>query len=228
MVYKVVFDVRTPIITNTPIHFDALLSAVHPAMHNGYGLTRRSGAESVVTAPLPIDSVKINDTWMWCCSTADYADAKPYTDKITKRKDGVDYFYIDGRQTPRTGPGRDRCDTVYGVSCSAVSFLASTADVKELNRICQRVNNIGGLRKMGYGEVTQYRIDETNLRWEDCVICGGVAIRNIPAEMLENNCLNRVCTKDPYWLPANLHYGVQSGEKAKLKPEVWLNAYRSR
>ena len=81
MVYKVVFDVRTPIITNTPIHFDALLSAVHPAMHNGYGLTRRSGAESVVTAPLPIDSVKINDTWMWCCSTADYADAKPYTDK---------------------------------------------------------------------------------------------------------------------------------------------------
>ena len=54
MVYKVVFDVRTPIITNTPIHFDALLSAVHPAMHNGYGLTRRSGAESVVTALLLI------------------------------------------------------------------------------------------------------------------------------------------------------------------------------
>ena len=92
MVYKVVFDVRTPIITNTPIHFDALLSAVHPAMHNGYGLTRRSGAESVVTAPLPIDSVKINDTWMWCCSTADYADANHTPIKLRSAKTALTIF----------------------------------------------------------------------------------------------------------------------------------------
>ena len=67
MVYQITFFVKTPIITNSQIHLDALLSAIHPAMHNKEIITRNSPLNHVTDAPLPIDSAKIGNTWVWCC-----------------------------------------------------------------------------------------------------------------------------------------------------------------
>lgn len=226
MVYKITFEVKTPIITDTPIHLDGLLSAVHPAMHGTEIITRNSTIAQMKDAPLPIDSAKIGNVWVWCCTAANYSDdAVPYQDHITKRKVACDYFYIESRQTPRTGPGRDRCDTVYGVSCSTASFLASTKDRKEIERICRRVKNIGGLRKMGYGEVTRFEVEETLYSWRDCLEQEGIAVRNLPSEMLETPCNMRVPVKHPYWHPDHYIPGAFAGYDVKLKSEVWLNAY---
>lgn len=226
MVYCITFYMQTPIITTTQIHLDAVLSAVHPAMHGKEIITKQSVRESITIAPLPIDSAKIERDWVWCCTAADYSsDAKPYYEKITKRKDGMDYWYINSRQTPRTGAGRDRCDAIYGVLCSAVNFWASTTNEKELSRICNRVKNIGGMRKMGYGAVTGFEIAKTELNWKECLVQKSVVMRNLPCAMVQEECQNRVYTHHPYWIPCNLNYGVEAGGRATLKSEVWLNAY---
>ena len=154
MIARVRFSVAAPIITTAPIHLDALLTAVHPAMHNSGAVPTRGGSSKELKhAPLRMDKAIVDDIWVWCCTAADYVDASPYHDHICKRKDGIDYFYVDRQQTPRTGPGRDRMDTVYGVLCSSVQFWASMFDssIYEFERICKRVHSIGGLRKMGYG-----------------------------------------------------------------------------
>nr|DAI46085.1 MAG TPA: Cas system-associated RAMP superfamily protein [Caudoviricetes sp.] len=226
MVYCVKFRVKSPVIVSTPIHFDAILSAVHPAMHNLNTVVRRSQAEDVVDAPLPIDSAKIADTWVFCCSSADYSNARPYCTKFTKRKDGLDYCYIKSRQTPRSGPGRDRCDTIYGVLCSSVDFFVSCGSVNELSRLCRRVHGIGGLRKMGFGEVTEFEIIErTDLQWQDCLVRDGVAVRNLPVEMIVGQATRLVATKHPYWLADHLRPGVEEGDAAELREEVYLNEY---
>lgn len=226
MIYRITYRVKTPIITVSPIHLDALLSAVHPAMHNIKAITRRSSRYEVITAPLPIDSARLGRDWVWCCTTADYSDdAIPYSDKITKRKTGIDYFYINGRQTPRTGTGRDRCDTIYGVVCSNVSFLASSSDKRELARICGRVKSIGALRRMGYGEVTEMEIEETNLSWKDCLVRDYRAMRAIPKNMLTHCKTQRVVVHPPYWLHERVE-GVLPGDFAELRKDVTLSANR--
>lgn len=225
MVYRVRFKIKSPVIVSTPIHFDAVLSAIHPAMHNINTVNRRCNAESVIDAPLPVDSAKLGDCWVYCCSSADYEDAKSYQTKITKRKDGADYFYIKGRQTPRSGTGRDRCDTVYGVVCSAVCFLVSTSELGELRRLCKRVHAIGGLRKMGFGEVTDFEIIECpGCDWRKCLVANGRAVRNLPGALVKHPTV-RVPTKHPYWLADHLEPGVAEGDIAELKDEVFLNEH---
>lgn len=226
MVYEITFCVRTPVITSTPIHFDALLISVHPAMHNRPQLTRRSPVQDIVEPHIPVDSAKYGSVWVFCCSSADYSDdARPYQTKFTKRKDPADYFYIRSTQTPRTGPGRDRCDTIYGVVCSSVRFLASSHDEKELNRICRRVHNIGAMRKMGFGEVSEYQIQPCpDLDWRRCLIDRGRAVRNLPAQLLQSKCERNIIFRPPYWVTCQMQPGAAAGDAAELRKGVWLNA----
>lgn len=230
MVYKVTFAIATPIITTTEIHFDSILSAVHPAMHNINAVTRRSKKDEIITAPLPIDSAKIGRDWVWCCTTGDYGDnATTYTTKMTKRKDGMDYHYLNAKQTPRTGAGRDRCDTIYGVVCDSISFFVSVSsdkNRKELERICRRIKNIGGLRKEGYGAVKTMYVEETEMSWENCLVKDGVAERNLPESFVQEECSKKIAVTPPYWLNDNLVRGVEAGERAVLKNEVFLNENR--
>lgn len=229
MIYKITFQVKTPIIVTAPLHFDALLAAVHPAMHNLNAINRRSDADDVTQAPLAIDSAKIGDTWVYCCTAADYSDdARPFTSKITKRKDGIDYYYLVKKQAPRTGTGRDRCDTIYGVVCSSISFWASTRYPTLLAKLCKRVKNIGTLRKMGYGEVTGFEITpDESLTWQGCLIRYGRAVRNLPAEMVCNySKLSQVVVRPPYYVAALRRSGIAEGTEAELVEEVWFNEYK--
>lgn len=227
MVYEIRFYVSAPVITTTQIHLDGILSAVHPAMHNLSGITRQSARSEVKTAPLPIDSAKIGSKWVFCCTASDFDDsAKVFTDKFNKRKDAIDYHYITRRLTPRSGPGRDRLETCYGVLCEYVRFYASTTDLREMERICKRVSSIGNLRKMGYGRVSNFEITEAEMEWRDCLVRFGVAMRNLPACMTVGGNLSRIPVQAPYWLPDNMEPGVIEGEKCCLADGVWLNEYK--
>lgn len=227
MVYRVRYYVDTPVIVNAPIHLDGVLAAVHPAMHNLGGINRFSGRNNVITAPLPLDSAKIDKTWVWCATAADYAPgATAFTDKFDKRKDALDYHYISRRQTPRTGPGRDRMETVYGVACEYVQFWASSANLGALRRICARVKHIGNLRKMGYGNVHEMQITESERIWKECLILNGIAVRNLPGQLIETGeKIVEVQTVSPYWLPDNLIPGCREGDRCALKAGVYLNEY---
>lgn len=227
MVYEIRFYVSAPVITTTQIHLDGILSAVHPAMHNLSWITRQSARSEVKTAPLPIDSAKIGSKWVFCCTASDFDDsAKVFTDKFNKRKDAIDYHYITRRLTPRSGPGRDRLETCYGVLCEYVRFYASTTDLREMERICKRVRSIGNLRKMGYGSVSCIEINKTELSWKECLVLNGIAMRNMPACMVDEGFISRIPVQSPYWLSDNIEHGVMAGEKCFLADGVWLNEYK--
>lgn len=227
MVYEVRFYVSTPVITTAQIHLDGILSAVHPAMHNLNGITRQSARRELTAAPIPVDSAKIDGSWVFCCTASDFDDsAKVFTDKFNKRKDAIDYHYINRRLTPRSGPGRDRLETCYGVICEFVRFYASTSDLQELTRICKRVRSIGNLRKMGYGAVSSFCVAETELQWSDCLVQSGVSMRNLPARMAIDGHISRIPVRAPYWLPDNMEPGIMAGEKCRLADGVWLNEYK--
>lgn len=227
MVFQLIFKVRTPIIVDGPMHLDALLAAVHPAAHNQeIFLTRRSAAEDVHQIPLEIDRAWMpGGMWVCCCSTADYSDdAKPFSTKLATAKKPQDYFYLNAMQTPRTGPGRDRLDTVYGVACSSVSFLVSARKASKLDRLAKRVKNIGGLRKAGYGEVVEYELlERPDLDWRDCLVSkDGFALRNMPAEMVESDEITSVVVRAPYWVSSMAVPGVTEGASIRLRSEVEL------
>lgn len=225
MVYEVRYYVETPIITSSPIHFDALLAAVHPAMHQLDAIDRFSGSESVVTAPLPIDSAKIGDTWVWCATAGDYAPgAAAYTGRYFKVKTAEDYHYLRARQPMATGPGRNKQETASGVSCAYVRFWASSAEAAELARICRRVRSIGSLRGMGYGNVVKMQISETDRTWQSCLIHDGLSVRNLPEEMVDSpDQPVQIQSTPPYWLPCNLAPGYRIGTQCALKADVQLN-----
>lgn len=224
MVYEARIYVKSPIILTEAIHFDALLSSVHPAMHNlGTHLTRHSNSKEVRHAPLPIDSAKCENTWVWCATISDFDNtATFFNDKFNKRKDHIDYMYLKKRYTPGTGPARDKMETAYGVLCKYVKFYYSTTDNKEVERILKRVRNLGALRKMGYGEVSGFETQETNKSWQECLVKDGEAQRNLPEEIADGD-YTKICVHPPYWMPSNEVSGIMYSNKCTLKEGVWLN-----
>ena len=98
----------------------------------------------------PIDSAKKGKIWVWCSTISDFDESATFfNEKFSKRKDHTDYMYLAKKQTPRTGPERDRMETAYGVLCKYVKFYYSSKNNKEVERLLRRVKNIGGLRKNG-------------------------------------------------------------------------------
>jgi hypothetical protein len=154
MIYKISFEVKTPIITSTDIHLDSIFYCVSPASHNKDVHISRFSTSLPPELPIPIDCAKIGDKYIYCCSTADYINAEQITENFTKRRDYIDYHYLNNIQTPRKGIERDIMTKAYGVVCTAVEFKLSSTNFADVNRYCRRIHSIGGLRKEGYGEIT--------------------------------------------------------------------------
>lgn len=228
MVYKLTFDVITPIISTTDIHLDSIFSAVSPAAHNkNYFINRHTPFEKINQLPIPIDCMKIGNEFVFCCSAADYQNASLICESTTKRKDGNDFMFFHKQLTPRKGIEKDVKLNLYGVSCESVSFLLSSSNISSVHRYARRVHNIGGMRKQGYGQVANYKIEEMpELSWKDCVIKNGKAIRNIPQEFLENECHSYDPCMTPYWLLDGSRKCAIVGNFAKLKDDVFLSKFK--
>lgn len=217
-----------PVIATEDIHLDSILYAVSPAAHNkDIHLTRLTPAYSVPDLPIPIDCIRRNGCYIYCCSTAEFVGGQKIVDTMTKRKDGYDYMYYHSRKTPKTGIDKDWMVKLYGVCCEEVSFLASSSNYSSLDRYVRRIKSIGGMRKQGYGEVSGYEIKERpELTYQDCVIEAGRAIRNIPQELLSTQCRSRCRVKPPYWLLDGKQVCAAVGDKATLRDDVVLRKFK--
>ncbi len=227
MVYELEFKIRTPIITQTNIHLDAVLSFFSPVAHNkDYHINKFTSPDSIKQLPLPIDAVKCGNEWIFCCSSADFKDAKAVCDNATKRRDGKDALYYHKCLTPRTGVDKDVMLKLYGVACSSVLFLVSSSNRSDLERYARRVKNIGSFGRLGYGEVSGYTLSETALDWESCIIANGKAIRNIPEKLLATTARSVDCCRSPYWLPGGKERCATVGDMAMLANDAHLSEYK--
>ena len=230
MIYKIVFQIVSPIITTSDICLDSIFYAVSPAGHNkDIYINRFTSAQSIGVLPIPIDCAKIGGRFIYLCSTFDFgSDAKLITDNATKRRDDKDYLYYHQKQTPRTGVDKDRMLKLYGVSTNAVSALLSTTNRAALERYVKRIKNIGGMRKQGYGEVASYQIIEMPaMEWQSCIVDDkGIALRNIPACFVRNKCTSIKACFPPYWLPDAAELCAAAGEAAELRDDVFLSPFK--
>ncbi len=227
MVYKLTFGVKTPVITQTNIHLDAIFSFVSPAAHNkDKHFTRFSNAKDIKQLPIPIDAVKRGGKWVFCCSAADYNNAAAICENATKRRDGKDVVYYHKALTPRKGIDKDVMMKLYGVVCESVSFLLSSSNRAAVERYARRVHNIGSMGKMGYGQVSGFTIEEIEGGWEQCLIRNGKAVRNIPAGLIENTPHSEECCRSPYWLPDGKELCAAVGDFAVLAQDAFLSEYK--
>lgn len=195
---------------SSPLHLDALLSAVHPAMHDK-GKVTRQGASGVEYAPLPLLRALSPDApcdWIFAASAMEVsADAELSTVSFTKRRDGVDVLMGERQITPGMGPMRDRMTTAIAVLAREVFFFAVCYDTSELSRLLRRISHIGGMRKQGYGEVCGWGTEELGGydRWRESLVLAGKARRFLPASFcnygFSGDCRVQSlgAIRPPYW-----------------------------
>ncbi len=231
MVYELKFYVSTPVILEAPLHLDGLLSSTHPyATQRGTSLSKYSSITEIKSAPLCIDSARIDDARVWCCSAGRFdPNAQDfYSEAFIKATSDSDLYYLHLVHAPRSGVTKDIMQTIRGKVCEYVTFLFSSSNPYEVSRAAKRVRALGSFRRMGYGAVKSFELNETSKDWRECLIYNGCANRNLPAELIQTTCDRLVCTAPPYWLPDNLMPGVPFGEECELKDEIYLKIMKRR
>ena len=222
-IVKLTAIMDAPIVQMSPLHLDALLTAVHPAMHNQAHCpvradTTRSGLSPV---PLPLLSAYCGSTWVWAATAAEYPDcAALSTSTITRRTDHHDVLYLQRKVTPSVGPMKDRMIKSVVIMTPEVWFYAATNNTKELMRIIQRVNAIGGLRKDGYGSVREWRLEKSAICPHEILAQDGHARRRLPQALCENEAYKRLAIYPPYWMAADAPFGFEVGDAVALREEV--------
>lgn len=217
---KVTYKMLTPVVMSSPLHFDGLLSAVHPAMHN---MTKRptrydEDAKAIEQAPLPICSAKKGHQWIWAASAAEFPEnAQIKNDAIVKRWTSEDVENFQLVLSTATGALRNRFVKFPIIVSPAVCFYCVTADIKELRRIAKRVNHIGALRKSGYGVVSNFEIEPMQEPLTTAICYNGIARRRLPASF--GDCTEQSLQRihPPYWSNCNKITACEAGSPFILK-----------
>lgn len=225
MLYEIRFRLSRPLIVDDPIHFDAVLTAVHPEAGGPVDTLRAIREKRLADLPLPIKKVRCDDDWIWAASTIDLSsDAVPFSGKYSKRKDMNDARWLEKNLMVIGGVFKDAVSDAAGYVCSAASFLAETDDVESLALMCGRVSHLGRLRGMGYGVVSGMEIAEAPEQdWRLTLVREGRAVRNLPESFVDGGCVAPVRIRPPYWGHLGMRQpGVTPGESITLRAEVSL------
>lgn len=222
-VYKITYSLNSPVIISEPLHFDALLTAVHPKARPVYDVNHDLLNGEIPSLKLPVQKVVApSGDWVWGASTINLEDATPYQSKHTKRKGGVDMFgYISNIMTIG-GMYKDNFVEDRGYIAPRVSFLAASENASALLEMAKKVGNIGKLRGMGYGEVKSVQIETYEGDWRDILVKSGRAVRNLPQAFLENLVESVVNILPPYWGIERRKIGAKPGDPITLRRDLKL------
>lgn len=224
-VIRAVFSMVTPIIISEPLHFDAVLTAVHPNALPQPWTNNRLREKDLPDLPLPLKKAVSGDDWVWCASTCSLDDeARPYSGTHTKRKSREDVFFLQKNVMVIGGVFKDWIISDQGFSTRSLSFLAEPTDMKELAWLCSRITHFGKLRGMGYGQVSGFRLEELGSKsWKDCLVQGIRAARDLPQSFIYGGFgWDYVNVHPPYWDMDRRVSGVATGNVMTLAPEVAL------
>lgn len=222
---RAVFSLTTPIIISEPLHFDAVLTAVHPdALPQPY-TNNRLREKDLPDISLPLRKAEAEGDWVWCASTCSLdGEVRPYAGTHTKRKAREDTFFFKGNVMVIGGVFKDWITADHGFVVSRLSFLAEPTDMKELAYLCSRVTHFGKLRGMGYGQVSGFRLEELHAHsWKECLAQGRRAARDLPQSFIYGKFgWDWVNTKPPYWDMDRRVAGVATGNTLELAEDVRL------
>lgn len=215
------FHMRTPVIVDDPIHFDAVIMAVHPEASppdEVQGMVAKCELKSI---QIPLSIAKCEHTFVYVSTVCNFSDdAMPYRDMYSKRKEMEDYNHLTKPVLWLGGVFKNHVNRAFGYQCKHVSFFFHSTKIDEVEALCKRVSHIGRLRGFGYGEVARYAISKKNMDWNECLIQKGHAVRNIPSQMIDGVSESLIQPLPPYWNMNGRIPGASPGKSVKLKKEV--------
>lgn len=205
----------TPIASVEPIHLDALLVAASTGRH----LSRRDELPDLPA--LPLVHLDMHGERVYLCSSWQFPDgAAMGRDHITKRRDGEDVDWLAQPFTPSAGPGKNYQLPVLTVEAATVAWLCvgTRRGVKGLLRY---VTAVGPKRRMGYGAVQRWTIEEARERRPIDTLMDDEAARFLPRSwLLDAEMVERGPVCPPYWHPARVTQRVRPGWRCRLRPDV--------
>lgn len=223
MLYKVSYTFYTPLIISEPLHFDALLMAVHPDAKMVYAVNNELKEEELKQLDIPLQKIKHPcGDWVWAASTIDLKNPQPYSGKHTKRKSSIDMFNYVGNVMTNGGLYKDWVIDDRGYIAEEASFIAASGNKALLLYLAGRVRHIGKLRGMGYGEVKDVKMRQYDGSWTDILIKDSRAVRNIPESFLKNEGESSIITHPPYWGMYRREMGAKPGDYISLADGLQL------
>ena len=223
---KLTAHIKTPTVLSSPLHLDGILTAVHPAMHNMDARPTRYDLHNaaVKVAPLPLHSIRSNCDrgyeWVWAASAAEFPDsAQVKNDAIVKRWTAEDTEQFRLVLSTATGALRNRFVKFPIIITDKVYFYCISKNTKELVRLLNRVDSLGGLRKSGYGMVSSWDAEPMQADWRECIVKDGVSRRRLPASF-GDSAYTELTVKPPYWHNATRSLAVDVGAAIELSENV--------
>ena len=198
--YKVNFNLDgTGILLNDfePIHLDALLCAIaaknHPNFNNS--LSREDKPDDIL---IPLHRSLINKRLVWhasalFCEETDIKETLRYWRKRFRDNRG---HLTEGAPNLTRGTYRSYNMPIAPKLIKKLSAYFS-GNLGQTEKLLKQIKGIGHKRKLGYGRVLSYEIEETS---KDCsLICNGLAMRWLP----DANGTKLVRSAPPYWSSFN-------------------------
>lgn len=226
---KITATLDRPAVCDVVIHIDAILTTRHPAMHNQTVRVTRSGGKASV-APLPLCVARQDEDWVWCASACDPGEPCGAIG-LTKHRDAADYRMTMRKVYPSVGPGRDRLvrKQIYRGPFVWIAAVPDEPAIKELKRLLRRVDQIGGLRKSGYGPVKEWQVETIAEPATDALEIGGLSRRWLPASMFSGEgepVLNTIIP--PYWAIGEAKPAYPAGTKGELCKTIQITSVNTR
>lgn len=211
-------------VLDSELYLESIMAATHPAMHSLPSKLIRQGLDKAVQAPLPLAAVwsngHSNSRIVWLASAGYYPeDTRLEKTHFVKRRDGIDVMMTQRTFQPGSGAMKDRMEMRALIMAREIRWYIACNEPNEIKRLLRRnCQHIGSVRRMGYGEVREWEIEEVDDKIMDCLVSGIKAMRRLPVSILEQfDNPEQMTVRPPYWYMAERCLGVNTGSRCALK-----------
>lgn len=212
-VLRVRATLQAPIAVADPLHLDGLLAAAAVTPADRGRLARTSDPAAIHLPPIPLMALDHAGGRIYLTSEMEAAPgARRSAEHLTRRRDPLDLDYLTRSIETRSGPGRDvllRCPTL---ETPWVEWRCVAHRRPLLLLLRRRVDQVGMLRRHGYGIVSQWEVERVDEPVEQVLVLAGRARRNLPASWCEApEVVEPVPVRAPYWHASTVVEGVRAG-----------------
>ena len=142
---------------------------------------------------------------------------------LSKRRDRDDIQRLTRPFNRGGGPDRDALKTGRIALTGLVAWQVWTKDHEWLQKLLsQRIQALGGMRRHGYGRVSEWRIAPVAGGHPDMALVDeGITLRALPIGWLQTPVMpTRLPICPPYWHSSNVEMAAPVGSKSELSNEI--------
>jgi len=157
----------------------------------------------------------------WLSSAWEFpVEAKLVPSRLTKRRDGVDAWWLRRPWSMSTGLGKSHYERIPLVATPSVTWHAVVLTRRQVKSELRSIRNIGALRRHGYGKVRRWEVEHVAGDPLRVLARDGIAMRHLPLKWCQSGDVGHGAWRPPYWYPGFSGARVSAGARVVLCPEV--------